>query len=128
MDTLNSKIITVSFALFAAICAFVISILVTYLSTVSGLVAGIISNDIFKHGLPIVIGFAIFAILQFNPRVLVWANDVVVETRKVSWPVLKDIRFATLAVIIMVLISSVIISVFDVSSESLLKYIIRIFG
>jgi preprotein translocase subunit SecE len=128
MDTLNSKIITVSFALFAALCAFALSILVTYLTTVSGAIAGMASNDLFKHGLPIVIGFAIFALLQFNPRVLVWANDVVNEARKVSWPAIKDIRFATLAVIVMVIISSIIISVFDVSSESLLKYIIRVFG
>ena len=69
-------------------------------------------------------GFAIFLMLQFNEKVLVWGDEVVVEIKKVVWPSQKDVTTTTTAVIIMVVISSLVISSFDVISAYVLKFVL----
>jgi preprotein translocase subunit SecE len=63
--------------------------------------------------------------LQFNSKVLVWGDEVVVEIRKVVWPSKKDTTGMTVVVIVMVLISSLIIAAFDFLSGYIINYFIR---
>lgn len=123
MDNTNSKIITLSFAILAAILGFTLSLLIKAFSGAFGIVARLTDTDMVRHGLPVVFGLVVFALLQFNPRVLKWADEVVVEVRKVVWPSRKDVTAMTIVVVIMVLISSVIISSFDLLSGVLLKWV-----
>jgi len=49
-----------------------------------------------------------------NDRAYGLANEVASELKKVTWPTAKEVRAATLVVIIMAIISAVILGVFDV--------------
>lgn len=123
MDNTNSKILTLSFAIVGAISGFTLHLLIKAFSGAFGVVARLADSDLVRHGLPVIVGMAVFAILQFNPRILGWADEVVVEIRKVVWPSRKDTTAMTIFVLIMVCISSVLISGFDLASGLLLKLV-----
>ena len=123
MDKTNSKILTLSFAASGALVGLTISLLIRAFSGAFGIVARLTDADLVRHGVPVLFGFAVFAILQFNPRILAWAEEVVVEVRKVVWPSRKDTVAMTIVVLVMVAISSVIITGFDGVSGYVMKWI-----
>ncbi len=125
MDKTNSKILTLSFALAAVLVGFTVHLLIKVFSGAFGIVARAADTDIVRHGVPVAIGFLTFAILQFNPRVMTWGQDVVLEIRKIVFPSRKDTTAMTIVVVIMVLISSVIISTFDLLSAYFINHVIR---
>ncbi len=123
MDNTNSKILTLSFAIFGAICGFTLHLLIKAFSGAFGVVARLADSDLVRHGVPVAFGILVFAILQFNPKVLTWGDEVVVEIRKVVWPSRKDTTAMTIVVLIMVAISSVLITGFDLASGLVLKWV-----
>ena len=123
MDKTNSKVITLSFAAVGAIIGFTISLLIRAFSGAFGVIARLTDSDLVRHGFPVLVGFAVFALLQFNPKVVTWAEEVVVEVRKVVWPSRKDTTAMTIVVLVMVAISSVIITGFDGVSAQVMKWI-----
>lgn len=125
MDKTNSKILTVSFATLALIVGFTISLLIKAFAGAFGVVARATDSDIVRHGLPVFIGLALFAYLQFNPKVMAWAEEVVSEVRKVVFPSRKDTTGMTIVVIIFVIISSVIVTFFDFFSSHFINLIIK---
>lgn len=125
MDKTNSKILTLSFAIVGAILGFTAHLLLKSLSAAFGIVARMSDTDLVRHGLPVAIGLVAFSVLQFNPKVLTWGEEVVVEIRKVVWPSRKDTTAMTIVVVIMVLISSVIVTGFDLASGSILKLLMN---
>jgi preprotein translocase subunit SecE len=52
-------------------------------------------------------------ILYRNDRLYHLANEVTSELKKVTWPSAKEVRSATLVVIVMAIISAIILGVFD---------------
>lgn len=125
MEKTNSKILTVSFATAGILIGLTASLLIKAFSGAFGIVARAADSDWIKHGLPVVLGVTVFAVLQFNPRTLVWAEEVVTEVRKIVWPSRKDTTAMTIACVVMVLISSVIISSFDLVSGFFINYIMK---
>ncbi len=125
MEKANSKILTVSFALAAILIALTTSLLIKAFAGAFGVVAKAADSDVVRHGLPIALGLIVFAVLQFNPRVLAWGEEVVTEVRKVVWPSRKDTTAMTIACVVMVLISSVIISTFDVVSGFFINFLMK---
>ncbi len=125
MDKTNSKIITVSFALFAMLVGLSASMLLKAFSGAFPIVARVSDADVIRHGLPVLMGFVVFLVLQFNPRVLGWGDEVISEIKKITWASKKDTYGMTVAVIVMVLISGVIVSLFDYLSAFLLNVFIR---
>lgn len=123
MDKTNSKFLTLSFAIAGALAGVTLHLLIKSFSAAFGIVARFADSDMVRHGLPVVIGLAVFAALQFNPRVVNWGDEVAVEIRKVVWPSRKDTTAMTIVVLIMVAISSVLITSFDVASGAVLKWI-----
>lgn len=113
MDKTNSKILLVSFAAAAGLLSLTLSLLLKAFAGAFGVVARFTDSDIVSHGLPALVGIGLFFTLQFHPKVRVWADDVVTEIRKVVWPSSKDTTAMTIAVVVMVLISAVIITSFD---------------
>ena len=51
--------------------------------------------------------------LYRNDRVFTLANEVAGELKKVTWPSAKEVRTATMVVVVMSLISAVILGMFD---------------
>ena len=125
MENKNSKIITVAFLLTAAVALIVARVLLETASAAYGPIAKFYSQDIDKHGLPMLIAFITFVSLQFNKNVVKWADEVITETLKVVWVSKKDIVAMTIVTIVMVMISSVVLMVFDFASSNAVKLILN---
>ena len=125
MEKANSKILTVSFALAAMLVGLTTSLLIKAFAGAFGVVARAADSDIVRHGLPVGLGLAVFLLLQFNPRIQTWGEEVVTEIRKVVWPSRKDVIAMTIAVVIMVLVSSVIISTFELVSGFFINFLMK---
>ena len=125
MDKTNSKIITLCFVSLSVLVGFSLSVLLKALSGAFGIIAKLSDNDLFKHGLPVAVALSLFLYLQFNKNILAWSDEVIAEVKKIVWPPIKDTRAMTIVVIIMVFISSVIISVFDIFSGFVLNQLIK---
>ncbi len=127
MEQSNKKVLTMSFLAAGALVAFVVKILITIITPItSGAAARVVASDFVIHILPVLVGFVTFLALQFNAKVGVWADEVVTEIKKVVWPSRKDTIAMTIVVCIMVLISSVIISIFDFVSSQIVNYIVAL--
>ncbi|MBY0553905.1 preprotein translocase subunit SecE [bacterium] len=125
MDNANSKIVTLSFLSFAALVGFTVATLLSVFSGAFGVVARAMEMDIVRHGVPVAIALGLFVYLQFNKNILTWADEVIAEIKKIVWPPSKDTRGMTIVVVIMVLISSVIVSVFDMFSGFVLNQLMK---
>jgi preprotein translocase subunit SecE len=125
MDKTNSKVLTLSFAMAGALMGLTLHFLMRSLAGAFGVIARMSDSDLVRHGFPVVLGILTFAVLQFNPKVLTWGEEVVIEIRKVVWPSRKDTTAMTIVVVIMVLISSLIVTGFDLLSGSFLRFLMN---
>ena len=125
MEKTNSKIITLSFAIGAFLLGLVVSLLIKAFAGAFAIVARAADSDLVRHGLPLALGFGLFLYCQFNPKITVWADEVVAEVKKVVWPSRKDTTAMTIVVCVMVLISSLIISAFDLVSGYVINSLMR---
>lgn len=126
MDNSNKKILTVSFILAGVLSTFIVSILLDLLSVTFGFMARAMNSDLLQHGLPVGVGFLVFFLLQFNSKVISWADEVVVEIKKVVWPSKKDTFGMTTAVCIMVIISGIFIALFDFISGYVVNLMLQV--
>ncbi len=113
MGTDNKKIITMSFLTAGILAALVVSLLMDVAASAFGVVARLQDNQVFRHGLPVVLGLAVFGVFQFRPALNVWADEVVSEIRKVVWPSRKDTMGMTMVVCILVVMSGIVVFGFD---------------
>lgn len=126
MDNTNSKIVTVSFMVAGILIGIVVSVLMETLSAVStGAFGRFVSQDFVRHGLPVVVGLGSFLFFQINKRIVAWADEVVVELRRVVWPSRKDTTAMTIMVCVMLLISGVFFGVLDVVSGSVVDWLLH---
>lgn len=123
MDKTNSKLLTLSYAILGALCGLTLHLLIKSFAGAFGVVARLADSDLVRHGVPVVFGLAVFLTLQLTPKINNWADEVVSELRKVVWPNRKDTTSMTIVVLIMVLISSAMISTFDLISGAVMKWI-----
>lgn len=124
MEKSFSKILTLSFALFAAVTAIALSLLLKSLSGVFASLSMVMSYDWFRHGVPVLVGFLVFFSLQFHPRVLGWGYEVLTELSRVVWPSKKDVLAMTWAVLIMVVFIAIVIALFDVVAAAIMNLIV----
>tara|TARA_B100001248_G_C27399644_1_gene469061 strand:- start:13633 stop:14028 length:396 start_codon:yes stop_codon:yes gene_type:complete len=123
----NEKILTVSFILAGAIAAVVVNSLFTAFAASFASVARVYSMDILRHGLPVGVGALTFVILQFNQKALTYADEVVSEIKKVVWPSHKDTAAMTVVVSIMLIVSGLVLGLFDFLSQEIVKIILDVF-
>ena len=62
-------------------------------------------------------------VLYRNDRVYTLANEVSGELKKVTWPTGKEVRAATVIVIVMAVISAIILGVFDLVWSNLTELV-----
>ncbi len=118
----NEKIITVSFMLAGAFAYYCAKILLNILATYYPVVY---ENDIFNHGVPLVVGVLVFAYLRLAPKVLTWADEVVYEVRKVVWPTQQDLIRMTIGISIILIIAGLILGGFDILFSYIIKYFLN---
>lgn len=70
-------------------------------------------------------GVALFAgvAMYRSDRIYGLANEVASELKKVTWPTAKEVRTATIVVIVMAIVSAVILGVFDFVWTSLTELV-----
>ncbi|MBE8221425.1 MAG: preprotein translocase subunit SecE [Bdellovibrionales bacterium] len=125
MKTIYKKIITISVLSFSILVGFVVSILLELLSAVFGSVAVLYEKDWFSHGFPIFAAFLVFLILQFNTNAQTLLKEAVQEAGKVVWSGKQAIIAMTVVCCIMLLISGVVLGIFDVVASSTLSYFVN---
>ena len=60
------------------------------------------------------VGATLLAVFMYrSDRMYTLANEVAGELKKVTWPTAKEVRTATIVVIVMAIISAIILGVFD---------------
>lgn len=120
----TKKIVTLCFGSFAILIGFTLRFILDAFSGAFAIIAKLMASDLFRHGVPFAVAFGLFLYLVLNKKVGVWADEVIIEIKKVVWPSGKDVRAMTIAVLIMVIISSIIIMSFDMSSSYIVKKIV----
>lgn len=126
MENTNNKIITVSFMMAGILTGIVVSVLIDTLVVVgTGSFGRFVSQDFVRHGLPVVVGLGLFLVLQFNTRVMTWADEVVTEIRRVVWPSRKDTTTMTLVVCVMLIISGLALGLLDLASGTVLDWLLH---
>lgn len=70
-----------------------------------------------------VVALAVGISLYRNERVNTLANEIASELKKVAWPGAKEVRQATIVVIIMTIISASILGLFDFAWANITDYI-----
>jgi len=63
----------------------------------------------FAAGVSLIVGITMYR----SDRMYGLANEVASELKKVTWPTAKEVRTATIVVIVMAIVSAVILGVFD---------------
>ncbi len=125
MENDNKKIITLAFVIAGLISWLTLSVLLEAFAGMFGPLAKLWSQDAFKHGVPVGVGALVFVVLQFNAKIGVWADEVVVEIRKVVWPSRKDTTAMTIVCCVMLVLAGVMLGLFDLVSSNILKLMVN---
>ena len=120
----NAKIITLCFVAGGFLSGFVTRVLFELLAVYSGLAAMAYAQESIRHGLPVLLGLGVFLFLQMREKTKIWANEVVVEVRKVVWPSRQATLGMTVMVCIILMISGFVLGAFDLVSSAVVNFII----
>jgi preprotein translocase subunit SecE len=126
VDNTNNKVITVAFVIGGFLAAMVVQILFESFAVSFGAVARLHNEESIRHALPIAVGLLTFAILQFTPKIRVWADESVAEVRRVVWPSRKEVMAMAMVCCVMVVVLGIVLGAFDFASSHFVKAIVNI--
>ncbi len=125
-DNTNSKIMTIAFVACGFLAALVVQVLFENFSVSFAPVARLHNNETIRHALPITVGLITFAVMQFNARIRVWADESVAEVRKVVWPSRRDTVAMTIVCCVMVVVLGIMLGAFDFASQHLVRAFVNL--
>lgn len=125
MEQDNKKYITLGFLFAGALAALVANVLFEALAANIGFFGKYWQMTFVQHGLPIAVGSITFFVLQFMPKTVVWADEVIGELRKVTWPTRKDTSAMTTVTCVMLIIAGVGLFFFDFVSTKLVAALLQ---
>ncbi len=120
-----AKIIQVSGVLFSIVIGYCIKVIFEFFAVIFGPVAKIYGMEVFRHGIPLGLGVACFCVIQFHPKIQKWLMDVVTEVSKVVWPTKKDTFSMTAVVCFILILSGIVLGLFDLSAATLMRFIMN---
>ena len=123
---LNKKIATVSFIIVAAIALIVTRVLLQTAAASFGFVQKLWGQDLFQHGLPVSIAVITFVVLQFNPKIITWADEVISELLKVVWPSKQNTTAMTIVCCVMLIVSAVMLYIFDLVATNITQMLFEL--
>jgi preprotein translocase subunit SecE len=126
MEKTINKIMMVSFVCAAFLVGYTVQVLNTLLSSSWGAYARVTGSDLITHGAPVFFGLAFFFYVSFSKNIRSWAQEVVVEVSKVVWPSQKDTTAMTIVVCFFMILTGVILGLFDFFSSQVIQFIIEI--
>ncbi len=97
----------------------------TLLSSSWGVYARLTSSDFATYGTPIIFGLIFFLYVSFSKKIKSWATDVIVEVSKVVWPSRKDTTAMTIVVCFFMILSGIVLGIFDFFSSQVIQFIIE---
>ena len=119
------KLTTLSFLCAGVLSYMAVNTVFKSLAGAFGIVQRWYSIELLNHGVPVVAAVAVFSILQFSPRILIWAEEVLLEASKVVWPSKNDTMAMTVVVCVFVGIASALLVVIDYLSREFVRMIIH---
>lgn len=125
MEKTINKIMMVSFVCAAFLVGYTAQVINNLLTSVWGTWARIADNDLLTHGTPVIVGFLCFVYLVSSKKVRTWAQEVIVEVSKVVWPSKKDTTGMTIFVCFFMILSGIILGIFDFFSSQVIQFIIE---
>ena len=125
MEKTVNKIMMVSFVCCAFMLGYTVQVLNTLLSSSWGTYARLTDSEFITYGAPVIVGVVFFFYLSLSKKVRTWAQEVIVEVSKVVWPSQKDTTAMTIFVCIFMLLSGVLLGLFDFFSSKVIRFIIE---
>ena len=125
MEETSKKIITVSFLIAAGLAALIVRVLLETAAGAVGFMAKYYALDLVQHGIPVGVGLLTFILLQFNSKVVAWADEVVLEVSKVVWPSQRDTIAGAITACAMLLLAGVVLGLFDWASTTIVGILIK---
>jgi len=125
MEKTINTIMMVSFVGGAFMVGYVVQVFNMLLSSSWGTYARITDSDLINHGAPVFFGVAFFIYVSFSKKIKTWAQEVIVEVSKVVWPSKKDTTAMTVFVCFFMIISGIILGIFDFFSSQVIQFIIE---
>lgn len=123
----NRKIATVGFMASGILAGITTKVLLDASAAIAtGVFGRALTSDVVHHGLPVLAGFATFAVLQMNAGVRSWGDEVVSELRKVVWPSREDTLRMTLVTCVMLILSGAFLGLLDVFSGKLIEWVLKL--
>jgi preprotein translocase SecE subunit len=119
------KIKTMSFMCAAVLAYITVGTVFKVLAGSFGIVQKWYSIDVLNHGLPIVAASVLFLVLQFNEKIIVWSEEVIVEVSKVIWPSRTDTIGMTFYVCVFCSIAGVLLVVIDFLAHNFVQMIVQ---
>jgi preprotein translocase subunit SecE len=121
----NRKILMMSFVGSALLAHIVTRVLFETLGGMFSIIERFRSIEMLKHGLPLAAALVTFLALWMNPKVVAWADEVVVEVRKIVWPSQKETTVTTVAVCVMVVVAGLGLAMVDYFSSIVINWIVN---
>ena len=125
MEKLINKVMMVSFVCGAFLVGYTVQVINTLLASSWGTYARITDSELITQGTPIIFALIFFIYVNASKNVRTWANEVIVEVSKVVWPSKKDTTAMTIFVCIFMILSGVILGLFDFFSSKVIRFIIE---
>lgn len=123
----NRKIATVAFMGSGILVGITAKVLLDVAAAIAtGAFGRVLAGDFVHHGIPVILGFATFGILQSNAGVRAWGDEVVSELRKVVWPSREDTMRMTLVTCVMLILSGAALGLVDVFSGKLIEWLLKL--
>jgi len=127
MEALFGKVRLISFIVGGAIAYYVTNVAMGVARELSGSFARVAEPMVIRHGVPLGVGVLFFIWLISSSKVGAWANEVISEVSKVVWPSKNDTYAMTMVVTFLILLSGVILGIFDKFSLWMIRTIIEEF-
>lgn len=123
----NRKAATVGFMSAGVLTGIALKVLVDSAAAITtGGLGQFFAMDLFRHGLPVAGGLAVFVALQANAAIRAWGDEVVTELRKVVWPSREDTTRMTIVTCIMLVISGIALGALDLVSGKVVEWLVNL--
>lgn len=80
-------------------------------------------SELYVTMFAVVVALLVGVLLYRNERTYTLVNEVCAELKKVSWPTAKEVKAATIVVVIMTIISALILGLFDLVWSNVTDFI-----
>ncbi|MBN1114701.1 MAG: preprotein translocase subunit SecE [Oligoflexia bacterium] len=121
----TKKILSLVFLVCAALVWFLSTRLLFYVSGYFQLMEGYSWSLLVNRIVPVILGIITYVVLYRITKIKEYAVEVINEVKKVVWPGKKETWGATVVVIIAVIVSGIVLGIFDWVSSSLLRLILK---